>query len=98
MRATALRAAELAEHVGRLPARRGDQRPAETRAAARCVLAGQRGQRLGVEPLHLGQREGGFGRAGMRDDRLAVSASSAFQALSETMHSPVPFGLLKPGS
>jgi hypothetical protein len=35
-------------------------------------------------------------RAGMRDDRLS-SLSSAFQALSDTMHSPVPFGLLKPG-
>jgi hypothetical protein len=26
-----------------------------------------------------------------------VSASSAFQVASDTMHSPVPFGLLKPG-
>ena len=60
------------------------------------MLAGQRGQRLGVQPFHLGQRVIGLGGAGMRDDRLEV-AGSAFQAFSETMHSPVPFGLLKPG-
>ena len=42
------------------------------------------------------ERVGRLGRAGMRTIAF-ISASSPSQALSETMHSPVPFGLLKPG-
>ena len=67
------------------------------RELARLCSLDQRGERLGVEPLHLGERVVRLRRAGMRDDRLEFVGSSAFQAFSETMHSPVPFGLLKPG-
>ena len=36
------------------------------------MLLDQRGERLGVEPLHFREREARFRRGGMRDDRLEV--------------------------
>ena len=96
LRAAGLAAAKIGQHAATDVSRSGDQ-VLRKRAQLHAVLAGQRRQRLGVEPLHLGQRKIGFHGAGMRDDGFELGLSSAFQAASDTMHSPVPLGLLKPG-
>ena len=62
---------KLAEHVGCLLACRIDHVLREC-SERHFVLAGQRSERLRVQPLHLGEREVRLGRAGMGNNGLQV--------------------------
>src|SRR5258708_1508542 len=60
---------KLAEHVARRRSRRSDEVGREG-AQLRVVARLERRQRLDVEALHFGQREGGLRGASVFDDRL----------------------------